>query len=142
MHQSQAFPCLFTPRPTSQIVLTVIFVAFASLSYAQNDWAINGVEADGLRYFDDRLKGFLAERDITQASVAVDYQGKLVYAKGFAQSNRDGKVNTSTRFRIASVSKPITSAAIMLLVQSGKLSLQDSLVDILDISDYSDSRLA
>lgn len=58
-------------------------------------------------------------------SLAVSRNGKLVYAKAYGVADKEtgGKVTLESRFRIASVSKLITSAAVMKLVQDGKLTL-------------------
>jgi CubicO group peptidase (beta-lactamase class C family) len=60
-------------------------------------------------------------------SVAVARHGKLVYqqAFGFADQARGERVTTSSLFRIASVSKPITSVAIFTLVEQGRVALDD-----------------
>src|SRR5262249_38714238 len=42
-------------------------------------------------------------------------------------------VRPRSLFRIASVSKPITSAAVLQLVEQGKLGLDDRVVDLLDV---------
>lgn len=50
---------------------------------------------------------------------------KIQRTYGYADSSKNELVKPSSRFRIASVSKPFTSAAIMLLVEQGKLKLSD-----------------
>ena len=48
--------------------------------------------------------------------------GRLIYARGFGYADVESKtpVQPDALFRIASVSKPITSAAVMKLVEEGK----------------------
>lgn len=46
-------------------------------------------------------------------------------AYGVAHLETEEKLNTGHRFRIASISKPITSTAVFLLVEQGKLKLDD-----------------
>ncbi|MCB0752290.1 MAG: beta-lactamase family protein [Ignavibacteriae bacterium] len=55
--------------------------------------------------------------------------GKIVYENAFGVSNLKTKEknNINTKFQIASVSKPFTSYAIMLLKQEGELSYEDSI---------------
>jgi D-alanyl-D-alanine carboxypeptidase len=50
---------------------------------------------------------------------------KLQRSYGYADSSKNELVKPESRFRIASVSKPFTSAAIMLLIEQGKLKLSD-----------------
>jgi len=66
------------------------------------------------------------------ASVAVVYDGRMVYSNGFGQANLEYNIpNTSeTIYHIASISKQFTVYAILLLEQEGKLSIDD------DIRDY------
>jgi len=60
-------------------------------------------------------------------SVAIATKGEPVYVEafGFADNERQEALTTRHRFRIASVTKPITSAGILLLMQAGKLRLTD-----------------
>lgn len=55
--------------------------------------------------------------------------GEIVYEKAFGYANRKTKEknNLNTRFQLASVSKPFTSYAIMLLKQDGELSYRDTI---------------
>jgi len=61
--------------------------------------------------------------------VLVSQGDRVVYEKAFGLADRTFKVpNTATtRFHIASVSKPITAAAVLLLAERGKLSLGDTI---------------
>jgi len=58
-------------------------------------------------------------------SVAVGINGELVWSKqfGFADLETKTPVTATTRFRIGSVSKPLTAAGLALLVERGKLDL-------------------
>jgi CubicO group peptidase (beta-lactamase class C family) len=63
--------------------------------------------------------------DVPGAVVAVARDGRLIYESAFGFQNREEKVpmKTSTIFRIASMSKPITTVAAMILVEDGKLDI-------------------
>ena len=71
------------------------------------------------------VEQIMAERHIPGLSLAVVRDGKLVKTQGYGYLNRDLNVHTRTSsvFPIASVSKPFTATAIMLLVQSGQIEL-------------------
>ena len=58
-------------------------------------------------------------------SVAVAMDGKIVWSEGFGYADLEAKkaVVPTTRFRIGSVSKPLTAAGLVLLVQRGQLDL-------------------
>ena len=59
----------------------------------------------------------------------VERDGKILFqqAKGLADFKRGTKVTAATKFRIGSVSKEFTAAAILRLSEQGKLQLTDSL---------------
>lgn len=71
----------------------------------------------------------LIEKDASRVpglAVAVAWEGKIVWSEGFGYTDVDKKTlvsATTTRFRIASVSKPLTTAGLMLLVDRGLLDL-------------------
>ena len=60
-------------------------------------------------------------------SIAIGSRGEPVYAEafGFADKESQETLTTQHRFRIASVTKPITSVGVLLLMEAGKLSLGD-----------------
>jgi CubicO group peptidase (beta-lactamase class C family) len=70
---------------------------------------------------------FVRKLDAPGLSVAIAYDGRLVYeeAFGFTGRNSRERLTTSHLFRIASVSKPITSAAIFGLIEKGRLRSED-----------------
>ena len=83
----------------------------------------------------DRLiEGFLAKHKVPGASVAIANASKIVYSKGFgcADVETNSQVTSSSLFRIASLSKPITAVAILQLVEQGKLKLEDKVFSIVD----------
>lgn len=61
--------------------------------------------------------------------VLVAIKGKIVYQKAIGQANREWNVSNTldTRFRIASLTKQFTAAAILQLAEKGKLTLEDNL---------------
>ncbi len=70
---------------------------------------------------------FLEQFKAPGLSVAIAKSGNLVYQEGFGFSDLEKREKLTPRhaFRIASVSKPITSVGIFSLVEQGKLQLQD-----------------
>jgi CubicO group peptidase (beta-lactamase class C family) len=76
---------------------------------------------------DQSVNAFMHTWNIPGASIAIAKDGKLIYSKGFGFADKgiSERAGTGHLFRIASVSKPVTSIAIMKLVQEGKLSLND-----------------
>lgn len=82
---------------------------------------------------DRTVQSFMATHHVPGCSLAITDHGQLVYARGFgyADVGRREPVKPSSRFRIASISKPVTAVAIMQLVDQEKLSLDDKVFDIL-----------
>lgn len=60
-------------------------------------------------------------------ALAVMQDGQIIYKRGYGMANLDYDIpiTTTTMFHVASVSKQFTAAAIVLLAQQGKLSLDD-----------------
>jgi len=98
-------------------ILSLSFVLLAAASV---------IRADAL---DERILSIMTERHIPGAAVAVVQNGKVVRMKGYGVATLEFNVpvTTETVFEIGSVSKQMTAAGIMLLVQDGKVSLDESI---------------
>lgn len=98
-------------------LFSLSFVLLAAVSFAH---------ADAL---DDRIRSIMAERHIPGAAVAVVQNGKVVRMKGYGVATLEFNVpvTTETVFEIGSVSKQMTAAGIMLLVQDGKVLLDEKI---------------
>ncbi|RYE03368.1 MAG: class A beta-lactamase-related serine hydrolase [Sphingomonadales bacterium] len=69
----------------------------------------------------------LKSSKVPSASIAIVRDGKIVYAKAYGDQGPDMKaISADAKYQIASVSKQITAAAILLLEDEGKLSLDDT----------------
>lgn len=75
----------------------------------------------------------LQEGDVTAASIAIMYEGDVIYSRGFGTRDleNDLPVDAHTRFNIGSVSKIFTAASILLLQEDGLLSLDDPVYTLL-----------
>jgi serine beta-lactamase-like protein LACTB, mitochondrial len=64
-------------------------------------------------------------RGVPGFNVAVAIDGKIIYSEAFGYADLEQRVPAwqITKFRIGSVSKPLTSAALMKLVEQGKINL-------------------
>lgn len=73
------------------------------------------------------LEQFVNKWDLVGATFCIAHKGKIVYARGFGMANKEEGVAMQPYhvMRIASVSKLITAAAVMRLVEEGKLDLDD-----------------
>jgi len=69
------------------------------------------------------------KRDHFSGSVLIARDGKVLFSRGYGMANLELDVpNTpETKFRLGSITKQFTAAAILLLQQEGKLNVQDKL---------------
>jgi CubicO group peptidase (beta-lactamase class C family) len=70
---------------------------------------------------------FMDHYAVPGLSIAIARRGRLVYVEAFGLADRTAneKLTPAHRFRIASVTKPITSVAIFMLIEQGRLRLTD-----------------
>ncbi len=85
----------------------------------------------------DRL-GEAIEKSIDEGRIAgavslVARHGKIAYFKAFGMADRDAKkpMRTDNIFRICSMSKPITSVAVMMLYEEGRFTLEEPVSDFI-----------
>lgn len=96
---------------------------------------VSGKLVPSLIPFDNLMKRFLRENQLPGATLAVSKNGKLILARGYGFSDFEKKeeMRPNSMMRIASISKPLTAAAIMKLVEQKKLKLTDKVFSILKI---------
>ena len=91
---------------------------------------VRAAEASTTAPLDLAMAGLLAKLGIPGGALGIARAGSLVYAKGFgfASKERGTAVTARSRFRIASVTKPFTTAAVLRLVEKGKLNLDEAVL--------------
>src|SRR5688572_30195605 len=96
---------------------------FALLSVALG----NVVSAQTVADIDAVVQKVIDAKAVPAVGVAVVRDGKVVQAKGYGAADIDNgrAADDNTAFQIASVTKQFTAAGIMLLVEGGKLKLDD-----------------
>lgn len=97
--------------------------------------AATGPEDARLASLDQLMLKFCKEHKIPGAALAVARGNHLVYARGFGLADDENAepVRPSSLFRIASISKPVTAAAVFRLIERGTLRLDDRVVELLDV---------
>ncbi len=92
-------------------------------------WMDAGLSGNDQNFINSKVKKYMDDSNIPGLSIAVMKDGKLVFARGYGQSDKSNGnlVSPNSLFRIASVSKPITSTAIMRLTETHNLKLGDKL---------------
>src|SRR2546422_8232866 len=85
------------------------------------------------RSIDDYIKVEMERRHIPGLALAVARNGKIVKVRGYGIANleHDVPVTPDTVFELASVSKQFTATAIMLLVEAGKVRLDEPILTYL-----------
>ncbi len=114
-------------------VATVALFIFTSRVFAEGPVVAGpeqaGFSAAGLARIDAYLKNEIDQNKIPGAIMMIQRNGKTAYFNSFGVRDPGTKVamTPDTIFRIYSMSKPITTVAAMMLVEEGKLQLDDPL---------------
>jgi D-alanyl-D-alanine carboxypeptidase len=88
------------------------------------------LSADARAKVDGAVTDVLARTGSPSASIAVVKDGALAYVRAYGTANLETKTPASSvmRYSIGSISKQFTAAAVLLLAEEGRLSLDDKLV--------------
>ncbi len=93
-------------------------------------WESEWFSWGAVRDVDTLIDTFINTYNVPGLSLAISQHGRLVFARARGWADKEAPVPLSVRhrMRVASVSKPITAAAIMLLVQQRTLDLSDAVL--------------
>jgi CubicO group peptidase (beta-lactamase class C family) len=88
---------------------------------------MTGVRVPELASFDRVVSELMAKWHIPGGAIAVVKDGRLILARGYGWADRERRepVEPGSLFRIASLSKSLTAAAVLKLVEEGRLHLDD-----------------
>lgn len=125
-------------RVTSRRRFLAVVAAGVASCRCTHGRQITGAANKNLAAYDELMTRFLREHKPPGVALAVAYHGRLVYARGFGHADleRQEAVQPTSLFRIASVSKPFTAAAVMHLVGKGKLKLDDPVFPLLKLEPH------
>jgi CubicO group peptidase (beta-lactamase class C family) len=106
----------------SQLHLTLVLICLVALS--------NHLYADQI---DDYVKRQMQRQHIPGLSLAIVKNGKIIKAKGYGLVNMELNVPATkdSVYEIGSVTKVFTATAVMMLVNDGKISLDDRITNYL-----------
>ncbi|MFT3800512.1 MAG: serine hydrolase domain-containing protein [Burkholderiaceae bacterium] len=78
-------------------------------------------------FVDPVIDGAIADRRLVGAVVLIDLEGRPLYrrAAGMADREAGAPMRVDTIFRLASLTKPIVTAAAMAMIERGRLSIDD-----------------
>jgi uncharacterized protein (TIGR03437 family) len=102
----------------NRITNAFLLIPFISVAFGQTG-------TPGIAPFDQLMTKLMSTYGVPGAALTITRNGHLIMARGYGVLDQENNVSTQpdTLFRIASLSKTITSVAVMHLVESGKLSL-------------------
>jgi CubicO group peptidase (beta-lactamase class C family) len=112
---------MYAPRA---VVATILLI----LAHAACPSACAGEQAEAFAAIPARMQQFVADREIAGAVTLVGNAEKVVNlaAVGKADVEADTPMTADAMFGVMSMTKPITATALMILVDEGKVDLDDS----------------
>jgi CubicO group peptidase (beta-lactamase class C family) len=112
-------------RTILRCLILAVLLTLATVPVFANE----ALPADLAAKIDKIANDALAKSGVPSASVAVVRDGKLAYAKAYGHARLDPETpaTSAMRYSIGSISKEFTAAAILMLQQQGKLSLDDKI---------------
>jgi CubicO group peptidase (beta-lactamase class C family) len=115
-----------------EILAGPVVKAVAVFSLALPLMVMGGAESRGsvMKQVDTLFSGLISDQE-PGAAVLVVKDGAVVLERGYGVTDLRTKrrIDARTNFRLASVTKQFTAAAVMLLVRDGKIRYEDSLID-------------
>jgi CubicO group peptidase (beta-lactamase class C family) len=116
-------------KVTIWIFSALLVVSFSPATFAQDLPKTNaedvGLSSERLSRLTETFQRDVDAGEIPGAVVLVARNGKIAYEKALGYQNREDRIpmKPDAIFRIASMSKPITSVAVMMLAEEGKIDL-------------------
>ncbi|HEY4932459.1 MAG TPA: serine hydrolase domain-containing protein [Terriglobales bacterium] len=112
------------PGKYSLALLFVVLLAAVAVATAQTSPPL---PADSRSGIDEIATNALTATGVPSASIAVVKGGKIVYLQAYGDARLDPKLAATPemQYSVGSISKQFTAAAILLLQEQGKLSLDD-----------------
>lgn len=127
--------CIIRMKKGKNIVLLIIgivLIALSSSKVIKTPSLIRSFDTQTIKQIDSIGDAFIKSEKALGFSIVVMHRKDVLYAKGFGfqDLNKSKPFTPETTFQIASVSKFITSIAVIKLAEKGKLSLDTKLSDI------------
>jgi len=111
-------------RLTALSVVAALAVTFGCLGAIAQSASADRVKA---RRVDAMVRAKMVEHRIPGASLAVLRKGKIIHSRGFGFANLEHRIPAlaKTSYLIASLTKMFTASAVLMLVDEGKVALED-----------------
>ena len=124
------------PRIAVVVLLGLVgLMSAAERPTRRGDYPLSGAAVPELAVLDKTMLKFMTERDIRAGTLCMSRDGKVVFERGYGWADVAMKkaLPADVPMRIASLSKPITAAAVRKLIAAGKLGLDDKVFATLAI---------
>ena len=107
--------------------LAVAAICCAGLVYGQGSLDVDTISPEQKAKIDAAAQEVLAKTGVPSASVAIVEHGAIVYTQAYGKAKLEPPTDATPamRYSIGSISKQFTAAAVLLLEQEGKLSIDD-----------------
>ena len=117
----------FLPAGLAVLRGRAIFAAVAPAAEPAPVVAANGFSPERLQRLDAVIQDYIARRQLAGAVVSIARDGQPAYLKAYGMQDVENGIPmpTDAIFRIASMSKAVTTVAVMMLYEEGKLLLRD-----------------
>jgi CubicO group peptidase (beta-lactamase class C family) len=111
--------------------ICLLMATVMTLGYSLESSGLPMLSPSGASAIDRMFQAAVDKGEIPGAVVAVTNRDRVVYLKAFGKQDAGKGVamSTDTLFRIASMTKPVTSVGVMMLYERGKLRLDDAAGD-------------
>ncbi len=122
---------------SKKFIITIITLLTIGFFISISSRANENLKAEKI----DSLMTYCYENGLFNGAILVSYKNEVIYEKAFGYADYYSKdtLNLNTSFYLASISKPFTSTAIMILKENGKLNLDKKLIDFFpEFPDYAD----
>ena len=116
-----------TMKRISGLLPCLVALVVAQTAAAGGDPASVGLSGERLERLDRAVERAIEARQIAGAVVLIQRRGRLAWLEAYGEANSDSgrPMRTDDLFRIASMTKPITSAAVLMLYEEGHFLLND-----------------
>ena len=115
-------------KPFNFLLFFLISFSIIGQEYLEKDSPeSNGMSTEKLQHLNSVMHGYVDNKDISAIQAAIVKNGKIVHfdSYGYSDISEKDKLDENDIFRIASMTKPIVSLALMILYEEGKFKLDD-----------------
>ena len=127
-------------RPLALALALTVPLSAATITVSKPE--ASGMSSERLARIGPLIQSHIAAHDLSGAVTLVARHGKVVHfeAHGLADIEANRPMKTSTPFRMASMTKPLTAVSILMLLEEGKLLLSDPVSKY--IKEFKDPKVA